>query len=263
MLSHPLRAAAAGVLIGLTFTASVVVLAPWTAEAIWPVADYVHTLHTVFHYIARATEISQKYLQIHNQYRQIYYDYEAFLRDLQNLKKIDKYWARNVVGTMERMERILEHDRTTHANPRVGSLHREVYPGWQPPRDWWREQERAATMTMDVLRDTLEAKYQAHRTTVDHIRTLLELKQQVKAVEGHEEVLEVMAQISAFEAEVVTLAQVAADTTADAQTAYYSYRVNQEARAERALKDAIENARAEVASTDAGSGWGALPSWWR
>lgn len=264
MLSPPLRALASGALIGVLIVASVVAVAPWTAHAVYPVADYVHTLQTLFHYIARGVEIGQKYVQIYNQYRQLYYDAQDLAHDTQNLAKLDNYWARNVVGTMARMEATLDdYALPSHANPRVGYAHQQTYPGWEPPQNWWLEEELAATTTLDVLRRTLEAKYAAHRTAVDHIRTLLELKQQVKEVEGHEEALEVIAGITAFTAEVETLAQVAADTSADADTAYYSYIVNREARGARAFQVALDSSELELDLPPAGQGWAAVPRWWR
>jgi P-type conjugative transfer protein TrbJ len=225
--------------------------------------DIPHTAQTIAHYIARLTEISQKYQQIYNQYQQIANEYHQIINQLQMLKKLDVHWARNIVGTMARMEILLQRaGLPTHANPAIETIHREIYPGWEVPLDWWRDEERAVTASLDTLRENLKAQYEAHRTQVDHIRTLMEIKQQVRSIEGTEEALEAIAGITAFQAEVSTLAEVARATSADAATAYYSYQINRQARQERAVQEILERSDLTPPELVPGSGYGALPSWW-
>lgn len=237
-------------------------IAPSVA-ALTPVADYLHTAQTVLHYIGRLIEISQKYQQIYNQYQQIANEYQQIANQVKGLEKLDIHWARNIVGTMDRMEQILRRsDLPSHVNDLVESIHRELYPGWRLPRNYWREEEDAATATIETLRETLGAQHQAFVTNRDHIRTLLELKNQVKTIDGTEKALEVLAGIAAFHAEVGTLSEVSLATSADAATAFYSYQVNAAARQKKAIHDAFEASAFEPPTLEPGRGWGALPNWW-
>ena len=233
------------------------------ASAQFLVADIGHTVQTVLHYAGRLIEISQKYIQIYNQYQQIAHQVRQIQLQLQSLKKLDFFWARNVVGTMGRMEAILAHgDLPSHMNPDVRGIFEEIYPGWQATLDGWEDEERVTTKTLETLRETLAAQYESHRTMVDHIRTLLELKNQVRSIEGNEEALETIAGLVAFHAEADTLSQLAAATSADAATAYYAFQVHRMARQERSLELAIESSELVPPALDSQPGWGALPAWW-
>ncbi len=237
-------------------------VAPPAAAQI-PVTDYLHTAQTLLHYIGRLIEIAQKYQQIYNQYRQIVNEYQQIANQLKSLEKLDVHWARNIVGTMDRMELLLRrNDLPSHVNDAVASIHRELFPGWQLPRDYWREEERSATAAIDTLRETLDAQHQAFITNRDHIRTLLEIKNQIKSIDGTEKALEVIAGITAFHAEVSTLTEVAEATTADAATAFYSYFLNSNARQKKAIQEALARSTRQPPTLEPGSGWGALPSWW-
>ena len=217
------------------------------------VSDAAHTAQTIIHYVGRLYEIYQKYVQIQNQYYQI-------RNQLQMLKKLDRYWARNIVYTMEFMEDLMaRHGLPTHMDPSVHQLHPLLYPGWTPPVDYWSERRETSTQTLATMRQSLAAQHIAFKTARDHIRTLLELKQQLRSVKGTEEVLEVVGGMVAWNGEVANLAQLSASTSADAATAYYSYLVSSQARQERAIEEAL---RPRPVANPNAPGWNARPDWW-
>lgn len=234
------------------------------AAAQFIVNDPPHTLETILHYIGRLTEIAQKYVMIYNQYQQIANEYRQIANQLQALKKLDFHNARSIGAAVGQMERILGwgDDLPSHMNPYVEELHRELFPGWELPRDFWREEEEAVTAALDTLRETLRAQHEAHRTSVDHLSTLGALKEQVHDAEGTEQVLEALAGLAAYHAEVSTLAELSQATSADAATAFYSHQLNALARQAHAIQAALEAEDLVPPALVPGDGWGALPSWW-
>ena len=123
-----------------------------------PVKDTQHIVHTIIHYIGRLYEIYQKYVQIQNQYYQI-------RNQLQMLKKLDRYWARNIVYTMEFMEDLMaRYELPSHMDPQVHQLHPFLYPGWTPPVDYWRERRESATQTLATMQHSLSAQHVAFKT---------------------------------------------------------------------------------------------------
>lgn len=238
-------------------------LHPAPAEAQFIVNDPIHTLETVLHYIARLVEIGQKYQQIYNQYLQLARQLREIELQLQSLKKLDRYWLRRVEGVIGQVEGALSGRLIpSHVSPTVRQAWSEAYRGWELPVDWWAEEEVASGATLRTLRETLWAKHLQHRATVEHLRTLEEIKHQLQQVEGHEEALEALTTLAAFQTEAQILASLAAQTSADAATAYYSYQVNLRARQEAALRMALETSRQTPPALDARPGWGALPAWW-
>lgn len=233
------------------------------ASAQIPVTDAAHISQTVIHYAARLVEIAQKFQQIANQVQQIAHQVRQIELQLQALKKLDVYWARNVMNTMAAMEQVLSQlGIPSHMSPAVREVFDEVYPGWEAPTDWWQEEELAASTTLLTLRETLWANYLQHRTTMDHLRTLSEIKNQVRDIKGTQEALEAIASATAFNGEAASLGLFAAAASADAATAYYAYEVNSRARQQRSLQEAILTSQLDPPALGSSPGWGALPSWW-
>ena len=233
------------------------------ASAQIPVTDVLHTAQTILHYVGRLIEIAQKYQQIYNQYQQIANEYQQIAHQLKALEKLDVHWARNIVGTMGRIEQILRQDRLpSHVNDLVEQIHRELFPGWELPHDYWHEEESSAVAAMATLRESLGAQHEAFVTNRDHIRTLMEIKNQIKTIDGTQKALEVIAGINAFHAEVATLDELAQATTADAANAFYSYTLNASARQKKAIQEALAQSNLQPPALEPGTGWGALPSWW-
>jgi P-type conjugative transfer protein TrbJ len=227
------------------------------ARAQIAVYDGPHTYTTYLHYLGRLIEIAQKYTQIYNQYEQIY-------RQLQALAKLDTYWGRNVAGVIDRMERDLAYGQLpSHMNEDVRRLFEELYPGWRLPEDFWREERNAATATLDVLKETLAARHEQHVANRDHLRTVLELKNQVRTIDGTQKALEVIAGIAAFHAEATVLDAIGQQTAADATSAYFSYLANHQARQAKAIEEALARSNASPPTPSPARGWGAVPSWWR
>ena len=204
-------------------TGSIALASPANAQI--PVTDVGHIAQTVLHYAGRLLEIGQKYVQIYNQYEQIASQYRQIAYQLQALKKLDFQNARSIGGTIGEMERIIGWgaDLPSHMNPSVDEVFRDLFPGWERPRDFWREEEEAVTAALDTLRETLRAQHQAHRTSADHLSTLGQLKAQVHSAEGTEQVLEALAGLAAYHAEVSTLTELSQATSADAATVYFAH----------------------------------------
>jgi P-type conjugative transfer protein TrbJ len=237
---------------------------PLSAAAQIPVTDVAHTVQTIAHYVARLVEIGQRYVVIANQVRQLAQQVRQIELQIQGLKKLDRYWFRNVTSTMGAMEQVLAQlGIPSHMSPAVRQVFDETFPGWERlPADWWEEEELAASTTLKTLRETLWANHLQHRTTVDDLHTLGEIKREVTSIKGTEEALESIASATAYHAEAASLGLLAAAASADAATAYYAYQVNLRARQEASLKEALLTS--DLWPPDLGSepGWGALPSWW-
>jgi hypothetical protein len=97
---------------------------------------------------------------------------------------------------------------------------------------------------------------------MEQLAQLDDIKGQIDDADGHEEILEAIASLNAFETEALLLAQISAQTSADAATAYYSYEVNRLARQERSLEEAIKTSIQVPPDLGSAPGWGALPDWW-
>ncbi|HEX4956389.1 MAG TPA: hypothetical protein VF017_23635 [Thermoanaerobaculia bacterium] len=233
------------------------------AQAQEPVHDAQHWYQTFLHYLGRVIEIAQKYVQIANEYTMIYNQYQQLYYDALALAKLDTYWQRGVTSTMDSMELVLaQSELPTHVQEEIRTIFDELYPGWQLPSDWWEEEREAVTSTLGTLRETQAAKQLEHTTTLEQMHALNQLKNQVREVDGTQKALEVLAGIAAFHAEATVLATVGDRTSADAATSYYAYLVNQLARQERALQEAIESSSRVPPELAATPGWGPLPSWW-
>jgi P-type conjugative transfer protein TrbJ len=227
---------------------------PTVAEAVIPVVDVAHIAQTVLHYAARLRQIANQVRQIANQYEQI-------RLKVQSLKKLEDTWWRDIGRAMSDMEWALGGgELPSHLSPYVRSIHAETYQGWQPPENWWTEEEQTAERTLATLRETLWAKQLQHRTTRGQMRTLDEIKRQMVGIEGHQEAIEMLATLSAFQTEAEILAQLSAQTSADAATAYYSYFVNLRARQEASIQQALLTSTSFPPPLS--GGWGALPGWW-
>ena len=239
-------------------------LAVPASASIIPVADWVHTVQTTLHYWGRLLEIAQKYMQLANQVRQIANEIEQIDNQEQALAKLETFFARDPASTIATMESILgAHDMLSHTQPNVSSAHRQTYPGWSLYNDFWPDEEYTVTATLKTLRKTLEAQHQAHATNRDHLQTLNDLKRQMVNAGGTEQILEVLASIAAYNAEVGTLAQMSDATSADAATMYYSHQINTQARLRKAIHEAFRRSNLEPPELVPGTGWGPLPAWWR
>ena len=251
----------AGLTLALVLTAG---FSTRPAEAQTFVADVVHTAQTTLHYVGRLIEIAQKYTQIYNQYQQLANEARQIQLQLQALEKLDTYYFRNVSGAVGQMQRTLGwYDLLSHMDPGIESTFFRTFPGWQPPQDWWAEEEEAATKTLDTLRATYVAQREAHTTTTAHLAGLGHIKEQITTIDGTEKGLEVLAELAAFQAEGDGLDQLSRATSADAATAFYSFQLNRQMRQARALHFAITSSELNPPPYDPSSGWGALPNWWR
>jgi len=260
--SRRLRAALA-VLCLLMTVAIPAALMTTAAHAQIPVTDVVHIGQTIIHYIARLREIAQKATQISNQYRQLANELRMIKNQIQALKKLEIHHFRDVEPTLRQIEAVMNgHLIPSHLSAAVRGIHAEVYRGWNLPFDTWREEKVSVTSTLDTMRESLFAKFLQHRTTLEHLAELEGLKGEIEAAEGHEEILEAIASLTAFDTETKLLAQISAQTSADAATAYYSYQVNRLGRQGRSLEEAIKTTSLNPPTIQTEPGWGALPTWW-
>ncbi len=247
----------------LLVTAIPVVFTTTIAHAQFPVTDVAHIHQTIVHYVARLHEIVQKATQIANQYRQLANDARMIANQIQALKKLEIHHFRDVEPTLRQIEAVMNgHLIPSHLSPGVRGIHTEVYRGWNLPFDTWTEEAVSVTSSLDTMRESLFAKHLQHRTILQHLEELNGLKDQIEAAEGHEEILEAIGSLAAFDTETQLLAQIAAQTSADAATAYYSYQVNRLGRQGRSLEEAIKTTSLNPPDINASPGWGALPPWW-
>ncbi len=227
------------------------------------VHDAQHWYQTFLHYLGRIIEIAQKYVQIANEYTMIYNQYQQLYYQALSLAKLDTYWQRGITSTMDTMEQILaQSELPTHVQEEIRAIFDEIYPGWQETTDWWEDERRAVDSTLATLRETQAAKQVEHVITREQMHALGQLKNQVREIDGTQKALEVLAGIAAFHAEATVLATVGDRTSADAANSYFAYLVNQMARQERALREAIESSSRVPPELTSSEGWGPLPSWW-
>ena len=264
MKARTLRAVLAVALLLVGATVSVLVVPPQPATAATQlVSDLGHTAQTIIHYIGRIVEIAQKAQQIINQYQQIVNEARMIANQVQALRKLDLHSFRDIEATLRQIEAVMNgHLIPSHLSPGVRGIHTEAYRGWNLPFDTWTEEKVSVTSSLDTMRESLWAKHLQHRTTLEHLEELEEMKSQIEAAEGHEEILEVIGTLAAFSTEADLLAQISAQTSADAATAYYSYQVNRLARQGRSLEEGLKTSIMQPPDLTATPGWGALPGWW-
>lgn len=249
------RPVIAGALVVATILAGTLAYAP-VARAVIPVTDYAHIVQTILHYFARLQQIA-------NQVEQIERAVEQIENQVKALEKLDAVHLRDVETVMREITGVLSgHQFPSHVSPSVRNAHAETYKGWELPLDWWEEEEVAVDVTLKTLKETLWAKHLQHRTTMEQLETLGDIKEQLDDIEGHEEALELLATLGAYETEAQLLAQLSAQTSADAATAYYSYEVNRRARQEVSIQEAIRTSLQTPQPPGNSPGWAPLPNWW-
>jgi len=243
-------------------TASVLLLAaPRASQAQIPVTDVAHIAVSTWSEIARygqaAYQIYQEALSVYNQYQQIE-------RQVQALKKLNVRSWRDIVPLYYQLNSLLVQSGTlTYA---VENLEEEFYatfPGSTRYVNFPAEQFNEVERTLDTLRLNLLSLHQIHLDSRGSLQVLGEIQHHVDAAQGHEETLEALGELGAWQADQLATMGATLQSIANTAIVASSYQVNKDARTRQTASDILE-ATANRARTDAATSkpsYPLLPSW--
>jgi P-type conjugative transfer protein TrbJ len=228
------------------------------AEAQIPVTDVAHIVvnvyHQTIHYVARALEIYQKYQMIYNQYQQLIYQVQA-------LSKLANPNFRDIGLLLTEIDSILgEAESLAYSLNNVNGLFKEIFPGWEEPKDWNAASFAQVRRTLNTLRVGLATVHSHYRYLEEQKAKLEAMKAQILEITGHEQALELQNTIGAFTAEELFLMRQAIATSNNMQSVYFASVVNERAQSQAALQSVA--ARTAFNYLPPPPGYSFRPQWW-
>jgi P-type conjugative transfer protein TrbJ len=225
------------------------IAAPSPAAAQIPVTDVAHIAANVYyqyiHYVARYYEIQQKAQQI--------------LYQLQALKKLANPSWRDVGNLLVYLNNLMREGETlAYSLDNLVEVFRETFPGWLETKDWPTEYRAQVVRTLNTMERALRTVNQQSRGFSP--KDLGRIKAQVADIEGHQEALELLATIGAYNAEELLLMRQSFAAANNIASVYYASQVNEKAQA--ALTLAAATRRTLAASPAPAASFTTRPAWW-
>jgi len=222
---------------------------PPPAAAQIPVTDVAHiaanVYHQALHYIGRLLEIQQKYEQIRYQ--------------LQALKKLKSPNWRDVGNLLVYLNNLMREGETlAYSLENIVEVFRETFPGWVESKDWPTEYRAQMVRTLNTMERALRTVNQQSRGFSP--KDLGRIKAQVEDIHGHEEALELLATIGAYNAEELLLLRQSLAAANNISSVYFAADVN--AKAQAALTLAAATRRTIVQRPVPSPGFTTRPTWW-
>ena len=221
---------------------------PPPASAQTPVTDAVHIATTIYyqllHYYARYLEIQQKAQQIHYQ--------------LQALKKLANPSWRDVGNLLVYLNNLMrEGENLAYSLDNIVQVFRDTFPGWVETKDWPAEYRNQTVRTLNTMERALRTVNQQSRGFSP--KDLGRIKAQVQDIRGHQEALELLATIGAYNAEELLIMRQSLAASNNIASVYYASQVNEKAQA--ALTFAAATRRTALDRSPA-AGFTFRPAWW-
>lgn len=228
------------------------------AEAQIPVTDVAHIGANVYwhalHYAQLALQLAQQYRQLINQVEQIRYQLLA-LRKLADPRWRDLSRVLAEIDAAARSGKALG-----YALSDVEGEFRHSFPGWQR----WSEPGAVQAQTeraLDTMRAGLGAAARQGRELAAGEATLARIREQMGATAGHQQALEQLATLAAFQAQEQLLTRQALAVEANLTAVASGYWLNREAQGQ-ATWTALAAESALAAGRNTSQGWRFQPAWW-
>lgn len=226
-----------------------------------PVVDAVHIATTTWAEVARyaqaAWDIYQRAEQIYNQYLQIQYQIQA-------LRKLEFHSWRDVGPLFYQLDALLREAETITAAARdLEEIFYATFPGSRRYLSFQDEHYTQIQRALNTFRVSLLALQQIHHDTRGSQATLNTLQSQIERAEGHQESLEALGEITAWQAAQLSTISQTLETIATAQIVASSHAINQQAQSRRTQSDALTTTlyRADTAVGSAHSSYSPFPAW--
>lgn len=240
-----------GLVVALLVVALGLPARPAAGQAI--VNDPPHTVQTIVHYIARAYEIYQKAQQIRRQIESIQHQVVA-------LKKLANPNWREVASLLGVLDDLMRQGQSlAYSLSDIEAQFQVTFPGWTKYGNATEERKRQAIRTLDTMRKALATVGRSSRLIVDQY-TLGDIKKTMATIKGHQEALELLATIGAFNAEEQIMVRQALSVQNNMAAVYYGYRLNQEAQDEASQIESLERTLA-AARRIRSTGFTFQPGW--
>jgi P-type conjugative transfer protein TrbJ len=222
---------------------------PPPAAAQTPVSDIIQhaltALYQLMHYSARLKEIEQRRQQIVHQ--------------LQALKKLENPNWRDVGNLLVFLNNLMREGETlAYSIENIVERFRETFPGWLETKDWPTEYRNQMVRTLNTMERALRTANQQSRGFSP--KDLGRIKAQVEDIKGHQEALEVLATIGAYNAEELLLMRQSFAASNNIASVYYASQVN--AQAQAALTLAAATRRTLAAPPEPAGSFTTRPAWW-
>lgn len=234
---------------------------PRSAPAQIPVTDVAHiavsTYSEAMRYFQAAYEIVQQATAIYNQIRTIENQIVA-------LKKLDYHSWRNIGPLYHQLNGLLRQAETlTYAMEDLESQFYATFPGATHYTNFPSEHFTEVQRTLDTMRLNLESLHQIHEDQRGSLQVLGYLETQAENAEGHEQSLEVLAELGSWQASQLATMGATLQSIANAQIVAASYQINQDARMRQTTIDALAATlnRAQADQAVQARTYTVVPSW--
>jgi P-type conjugative transfer protein TrbJ len=231
------------------------------ASAQIPVTDLAHiavsTWAEVSRYLQMAYDIVQEGVQIYNQIEQI-------KNQAQALRKLDYHNWRDIGPLYHQLSGILNQaDSLTYEIEGLEEQFYSTFPGAARYTNFPSETFTVVQKSLDTLRLNLLSLHQINEDQKGSLQVLGDLQNQVDAAEGHEEVLEALAEIGSWQSSQLATIGVTLQNLANVQIVAASYQINQEARARQTSTDMLSTTlgRAQADQAQEAPSYSVVPSW--
>jgi P-type conjugative transfer protein TrbJ len=234
-------------------------LAPQPAAAQFVVIDPTHIGVNAYwhyvHYVQAAYQIYQQVQQLANQVRQL----QAQLRALAKLR--DPNW-RQIQTLLTELDGLMRSGRALgYPLADAGAQFRQVFPGWSPWFDPAAPQLQAER-ALDTLRAGLAATSQQSRSFAPGEDLLAAVRQQMGRTDGHQQAIEQLATLSAFNAQEQLLTRQALAVGNNQAAVANGYWLNRQAQGDASFS-LLMTETSLATYQDHSPGWTFRPAWQR
>jgi type IV secretion system protein TrbJ len=153
------------------------------------------------------------------------------------MRKLASPSWRDIGGALAQMDALTQQGQALAYNLRsIDAEFRRTFPGTQAFRNYPAEEGAQATRTLATLRGALDAANRAAQEFPMSVARLRAMKQQLGAIRGHEEALELNGTIGVYSAEELTLLRQAITALTNVQAVYDANQVNAAAQEQATLR---------------------------
>ena len=153
------------------------------------------------------------------------------------MRKLASPSWRDIGGALAQMDALTQQGQALAYNLHaIDAEFRRTFPGTQAFRDYPAEAGAQATRTLATLRGALDAANRAAQEFPTSVARLRAMKQQLGAIRGHEEALELNGTIGVYSAEELTLLRQAITALTNVQAVYDANQVNAAAQEQATLR---------------------------
>jgi P-type conjugative transfer protein TrbJ len=199
--------------------AATALLTPATSHAQFSavVFDPTNFARNVMHYTARLQQMSMQVQQLQQQ--------------VVAMQKLGSPNWRQINATLAQVDVLMQQGQSlAYSLSAIDAEFQKTLPGVQIFQNYITDEATQVTRTLATMRGALNAANRAAQDFPNSVARLQAMKQQLGAIQGHEQALELNGTISMYGAEELTMLHQAISTLTNVQAVYYADQVNSEAQ---------------------------------